>query len=110
MKIFKTILYPTYVIFLVASVLLYVYRDKLVQQFELFTLFVFLKYWLMGGLGLFVISWIIENIHVTLLKRKIHTLNDKITALKAKIYDNSVMQQTTQYRLATSPDKEGKNK
>lgn len=109
MKIFKTVLYPMYAIFLVASILFYVYRDKLVQQFELTTLFVFLKYWLTGGLVLFVSSWIIEIIHVTLLKRKVHTLNDEITALKAKIYDNAVMQKATQDRLVTPPNKEAKD-
>lgn len=106
MKVLKTIAYLIDAVFLVVFVFLYVYYDKFVQQFKHFILFAFLKYWLIGGFVLFFISLIIANSYIILPKSKVQLLKDKITALKAKIYDNALMQQATQDQLTTSPDKE----
>ena len=76
-RIVKTVLYIIYFIYIITSIYLAINFNKLIPKFGIFTFFIFLKKWAIGGIILLSITWIIENIHIYVLKRRIRELENR---------------------------------
>ena len=59
------------------SVYIGFYFDQLVIKVGIFTFFLFIKKWIFIGFLLLVFLWIVENLHIIILKGRIREILDK---------------------------------
>lgn len=70
-RIIKIILYIFLFSYLIASIYISFTYNTLVIRIGIFTFFIFLKKWAILGLVILFLSWLIENLHIQILKNKI---------------------------------------
>lgn len=87
MKKFKIVIYTIFFLFLVASVLFALFTERMFDQFGMLKFLRFLEIWAWVGMGLFVLEWIVENLHVKRLKGKNSKLEREKETLKVRLFD-----------------------
>ncbi|MEO9805453.1 MAG: hypothetical protein ABJF04_19495 [Reichenbachiella sp.] len=101
MKKFKSIFYGIYIFYFVFSAFIAFYYEKIVLHWDwdwINTWTGLIRFVLqMGAIGsiLFITEIIVENIHLAAKRRKIKTLENEITDLKAKLYDKANSKETS---------------
>jgi hypothetical protein len=86
MKSFKKFFYSLYFLYLAGTIFL-AFRYEHYLNNNMFGFLSFLQWWAAIGLFLYIAEWIVENIHLRLLKNKISSLEKEKDALKVKMYD-----------------------
>lgn len=79
LKTFKTVkivLYVIYFIYIITSIYLALDFNNLIARFGIFTFFIFLKKWALGGMILILLVLPVENIHIYNLKKRIKELEN----------------------------------
>ncbi len=89
MKRFKSIFHTLYVAYLFFSVLMFIFKESLLQQMDPDFLVRFLNFWVILGFVFFIAIWVIQTIHIGFLKKDIMEHEEKILELKSKLYDIS---------------------
>lgn len=84
MRVVKIVLYVIYFIYIITSIYLSLNFNNLIAQFGIFTFFIFLKKWATGGIILLALAWVIENIHIYYLKKKIKELEKSATDVRER--------------------------
>ena len=89
MKKIKLILYILIAIYLAITVLLVINQDMVLDRFNIGIIQTinYLTTWLAFGMVLFLLEVIVENIHITRLKRKLSRIEKDNLNLKAKLFD-----------------------
>ncbi len=89
MRRLKSIFHTLYFTYLFFSVLIFIFKESLFQQMDGDFLVRFLNFWVILGFVFFASIWIIQAIHIGLLKKDIIEHEGKILELKSKMYDIS---------------------
>lgn len=87
MKRLKSIFNTLYFAFLIVSLLLFIFKDGLVNQMDQDFLFRFLNFWVILGFVFFIAIWVIQAVQINFLKKDIADLEAKVLELKSKLYD-----------------------
>ena len=87
MRKFKLVFYPIYFLFLIVSVLSSYNSEYMMNSLGITGTILFLKYWVGLGIGLLTAEWIVENIHIKSLKKRLSILQKENTEIKARLYD-----------------------
>lgn len=104
MRKVKLIFYVFYFGYFFVSIYFALYIDAMFKQFGMFPFLRFLKFWIITGMALLLIEWLIENIHIYQLRRNNKKQEAEITKLKAQLYDHLKLDDSTQL-----PAKEDQN-
>jgi len=87
MKKLKLVLYIIVIIYVIATVLLVINQDVVINRFGFGDSINYLIIWLLVGLCLFIAEFALQTIHVGKLKKEINRLEKDNLNLKAKLFD-----------------------
>ena len=87
MRKLKSIFNALYFAYLFFSVILFIFKGKLTEQFQVDFLLRFTDFWVILGFVFFITVWLLQAIHTGFLKKDIQELEGKVTELKSKLYD-----------------------
>ncbi len=112
MKKFKKIFYIIYFIFILSTFIVTVFYElffnNLTYDFILNTLPKWIQIWVILGIVLMVTEWIMETIHIRRLKQRNLELEQSITSLKAKIFDQEEEIKSS-HRVTNDPYQQNEN-
>jgi hypothetical protein len=86
MQKFKTVFYIIFFLYLVVTFVVIPYDENKAFSF-LINHMQTIPYWIGLGLVLYISEWIVENIHIKMLKSKIKSLEKEKDALKVQMFD-----------------------
>lgn len=86
MKKFKTVFYSIYFLYLIVTFILVPLDPNKILSFLVNNMEI-IPYWIGFGVLMYIAIWVIENIHIRMLKTKNHALEKERDALKIKMYD-----------------------
>ena len=87
MRKLKSIFNALYFSYLFISVMLFIFKGKLMEQLQAEFLLRFIDFWVILGFTFFISVWLLQAIHTGFLKKDIYELEGKVTELKSKLYD-----------------------
>jgi hypothetical protein len=106
MKRLKSIFHTLYFSYLLISILLFAFQDVIRNQMDPEFFFRFLNFWVILGFAFFISIWVIQAIHIGLLKKDIVELETIVMDLKSKLYDfsrNSVQAGQKESKVIDAP-------
>jgi hypothetical protein len=87
MKKFRNILAVIFFIVLIITVFFAIYIDQMFNRFGMINFINFLQIWAIFVLAIVVAEWVVSNIYISNLKKKVGKIDNENLNLKARMFD-----------------------